>query len=104
MKLCATNGATLDIFDMVAGKLAMEMVLTGADTAPPTPKANATVKISLFEHLPPPSSPPSLATQEGGKESSGKINDKVDGDRGAGGSPGTPVRRWCCWFEVSTGS
>ena len=53
MRLTSANGATLEIFDMVAGKVAMEMVL--ARTAPHASKA-----IALYDHLPPPSPPPLL--------------------------------------------
>ena len=53
MRLTSANGAALDFFDMVAGKVAMELVL--ASTAPHALKA-----IALFDLLPPPSIPPLL--------------------------------------------
>ena len=53
MRLCCASGATMDFMDPAAGKMAMELMLSSHP-------ANALVKISLFDLLPPSSPPPVL--------------------------------------------
>ena len=56
MRLCCASGASLDIYDQAAGKVAVELLLSA-------PTANTMVKISLFDLLPPATEVVGFSTQ-----------------------------------------